>query len=111
MSIFIFGKLKARWIVVLVEFKWYHVMSRYDNEEIVEIEEIETISNLAFSERLICVGTGAYMIFNGLGKLFKRPLSAVSEVAIGGALLYRGGTGYCAIKGYCEKDDVTFDQA
>lgn len=84
-------------------------MSKYDNAEIVEIEEIETVSNLAFSERLICVGTGAYMVFNGLSKLFRRPLSAIGEVAIGGALLYRGGVGYCPAKAYCQQEGDAFD--
>ncbi|WP_028298364.1 DUF2892 domain-containing protein [Olivibacter sitiensis] len=78
-------------------------MSKYENEEIIEIEEIEPISNLAFSERLICLGTGAYIVFTGARKLFKKPLSALTEVALGGALLYRGAAGYCPIKGCAEK--------
>lgn len=81
-------------------------MNNINSGEIVEIEEIETLPNLAFSERLISIGAGTYMIFNGLSKIFRKPLIAVSEVAIGGALLYRGSLGYCAITEYCTQKEI-----
>ncbi|MEH6306627.1 DUF2892 domain-containing protein [Olivibacter sp. CPCC 100613] len=60
--------------------------------------------NIEFSERVISIGTGTYMIYKGVRDLFKRPLLALGQVAIGSALLYRGATGTCDVKRLIERE-------
>jgi len=67
------------------------------NSEYVVLEEEQT-PNIEFSERIVSIGTGTYMIYKGVKDLFKRPLSGLGQIAIGGALLYRGATGTCDVK-------------
>lgn len=55
-------------------------------------------STLEFSERVISIGTGTYMIYKGVRDLFSHPLAALGQVAIGSALLYRGAAGTCEVK-------------
>src|SRR5688572_10677164 len=55
-------------------------------------------ANVDNSERVISIATGTFILFKGLGNLFSHPLLAMGEVALGGALLHRGVTGYCRIK-------------
>jgi hypothetical protein len=38
------------------------------------------------------------MFWKGVNDIFSKPSNAVWELIIGGALIYRGATGYCAIK-------------
>ena len=59
-------------------------------------------ANVEMPERYISLGTGAFIALKGLGNVFFHPLLAVSELAIGGTLLYRGITGYCMIKNMME---------
>jgi hypothetical protein len=54
--------------------------------------------NLERSERLISIGTGAFIGLKGLGNIFSHPLIALTELGLGGALLYRGMTGFCHVK-------------
>ncbi|MCL4639806.1 MULTISPECIES: YgaP family membrane protein [Olivibacter] len=61
-------------------------------------------TNIEFSERVISIGTGTYMIYKGVRELFKRPLLALGQVAIGSALLYRGATGTCDVKRLIERE-------
>lgn len=57
-----------------------------------------TYSNIENSERLVSAAFGAFMFWKGAGDLFSKPSNAVWELIIGGALLYRGASGYCAVK-------------
>lgn len=59
-------------------------------------------ANIGRSERLLSVGTGTFIALKGLSNLFSHPLIALGELGIGGALLYRGITGFCAITDMAE---------
>lgn len=72
------------------------------NKEYLLVED-ECVTNVDFSERVISIGTGTYMIYKGVRELFKKPLLALGQVAIGSALLYRGATGNCEVKRLIEK--------
>lgn len=54
--------------------------------------------NISTSERIISVGTGSFIIWKGMKDIFSKPSNSIWEIALGGALLYRGVTGYCKIK-------------
>ena len=68
-------------------------------------------ANIGRSERLLSVGTGAFIALKGISNLFSHPLLALGELGIGGALLYRGITGYCAITAMAENNDEGMDDA
>lgn len=53
--------------------------------------------NIANSERVLSIAAGAFVFYTGITGLFKKPLTALAEVAVGGALILRGATGYCPI--------------
>lgn len=72
-------------------------MANVGNKEYLLIENDRT-KNIDFSERVISIGTGTYMIYKGVRELLKKPLLALGQVAIGSALLYRGATGNCELK-------------
>lgn len=72
-------------------------MANVGNREYLLIED-ERAQNIDFSERVISIGTGTYMIYKGVRELFRKPLLALGQVAIGSALLYRGATGNCEVK-------------
>lgn len=55
-------------------------------------------ANVGKTDRIISVGTGAYIFFKGVTNLFSHPLLALTEVGIGATLLHRGITGTCSIK-------------
>jgi len=55
-------------------------------------------ANVGKSERIISVGTGAFITLKGISNLFSHPLLALTELGFGGALLCRGLTGYCPVK-------------
>lgn len=55
-------------------------------------------SNIARSERFLSVATGTYILYKGITSLFRKPVSALLETAMGGALILRGATGYCPMK-------------
>ncbi len=64
--------------------------------------------NIANSERLLSVAAGAFVLYTGITRMFKTPLSSLAEVAVGGALILRGATGYCPIKdSVCPDREVT----
>ena len=64
--------------------------------------------NIANSERLLSVAAGAFVLYTGITRMFKTPLSSLAEVAVGSALLLRGATGYCPIKdSVCPEREVT----
>ncbi|MFB5946865.1 YgaP family membrane protein [Albibacterium profundi] len=55
-------------------------------------------ANVGTSERVVSAATGTFMISKGLTDTFSKPSNAVWELILGGALLYRGVTGYCSVK-------------
>ena len=55
-------------------------------------------ANVGKTDRIISVGTGAYIFVKGIFNLFSHPFLALTEASIGAALLHRGITGNCAIK-------------
>lgn len=57
-----------------------------------------SFSNIEESERIVSVAFGAFMFWKGVNDIFSKPSNAVWELIIGGALVYRGATGYCAVK-------------
>lgn len=67
-------------------------------------------ANVGTSERIISIGTGAFIALKGITNLFSSPLLALTELAIGGGLLYRGVTGYCSIKERLESDDEGYSE-
>jgi len=64
-------------------------------------------ANVGKTDRIISVGTGAYIFFKGITNLFSHPLLALTEAGIGAALLHRGITGNCAIKKVIDDMDET----
>lgn len=58
------------------------------------------------SERMLSVVAGAFILGFGIKYLIRKPLSAFSGLSLGGALVYRGVTGRCAIKASIEKKDA-----
>ncbi len=65
--------------------------------------------NVGKTERIISVGTGAFIALKGITNLFSSPLLALTELTIGGGLLYRGITGYCSIKERIDGDDEGYN--
>ncbi len=55
-------------------------------------------ANVGKTDRIISVGTGAYIFIKGVFNLFSHPILALTEVGIGAALLHRGITGNCSVK-------------
>lgn len=64
-------------------------------------------ANVGKTDRIISVGTGAYIFFKGVTNLFSSPVLALTEVGVGAALLHRGITGNCAIKKVIDDLDET----
>ncbi len=62
------------------------------------LQEANDNRNIANSERLLSVAAGAFVLYTGITRMFKTPLSSLAEVAVGGALILRGATGYCPVK-------------
>jgi hypothetical protein len=58
----------------------------------------ERYANIQKSERIVSAAFGTFMFWKGAKDLFTNPSNGVWELIIGGALLYRGATGYCAVK-------------
>jgi|GEM_PF-1132196 len=77
-------------------------MANMGNNDYLLVDD-ECAPNIAFSERVISIGAGTYMIYKGVRELFKKPLLALGQVAIGSALLYRGATGTCDVKRVLER--------
>lgn len=68
-------------------------------------------ANVGKTDRIISVGTGAYIFFKGVTNLFSSPVLALTEVGIGAALLHRGITGTCEIKKIIDATDDTDEGA
>ncbi len=55
--------------------------------------------NIGLSERIISVTAGAFILYNGVAGIFKRkPVKSLTEILMGGGLIYRGAVGYCPLK-------------
>lgn len=63
----------------------------------VVIQSTENV-NIGTSERIVSAAAGGFMLWKGVKDTFSRPSNAVWEIILGGALLYRGVTGYCSVK-------------
>jgi len=63
-------------------------------------------ANVGMSERVVSLGTGAFIAFSGITNIFSHPIIALSEMAIGGTLLYRGITGNCPLKEMLENQNA-----
>lgn len=68
--------------------------------------------NIGTSERILSVVAGGLILSIGVRHLLKNPITSISGVGLGGALVYRGITGKCTIKTVVdqmakEKDEVT----
>lgn len=76
-----------------------------------KVEDNCSDGNVGVSERVLSVISGGLILGIGVKQLFRSPISAISGITFGGALVYRGITGHCtvkrAIEKVTEKDDVT----
>ncbi|MFZ4263249.1 YgaP family membrane protein [Sphingobacterium sp. HJSM2_6] len=54
--------------------------------------------NVGSSERILSVVAGGFIFAMGVKSVVKNPLTAFSGLTLGGALIYRGVTGHCAVK-------------
>ncbi len=60
--------------------------------------------NVGTTERVVSTFAGTFLMSRGLRQLFRHPISALITTATGGALLYRGLTGYCAVNNAIGRD-------
>lgn len=58
----------------------------------------QEFQNISKSERIVSTAFGAFMVWRGLKDLFHKPSNSVWELILGAGLIYRGTTGYCALK-------------
>ena len=66
-------------------------------------------ANVGKSERIISLGAGAFIALKGITNVFSHPFLALIEIGLGGALLYRGLTGYCPVKEKMdEQEDLSY---
>lgn len=77
-----------------------------------KVDEDCVDGNVGTSERMLSVIAGGLILGIGVKQLMRHPLTAISGVTLGGALVYRGITGKCNIKAAIEqlskeKDEVT----
>ena len=63
-------------------------------------------ANVGMSERVVSLGTGAFITFSGITNIFSHPMIALTEMALGGTLIYRGVTGNCPLKEMLENQNM-----
>ena len=63
-----------------------------------KVEEDCENGNIETSERILSVVAGGFILGMGLKFIFKHPMTSLSGLSVGSALVYRGVTGKCAIK-------------
>ncbi|WP_257658194.1 YgaP family membrane protein [Parapedobacter lycopersici] len=73
-------------------------------ERLIEANENR---NIAKSERVLSVAAGAFVCYTGMTLIFKRPLTALAELAVGSALILRGATGYCPVTDAVNHREIT----
>src|ERR1700740_2957031 len=63
--------------------------------------------NVSANERVISLIGGLILFSSGMSRIGSRPFSALSRLALGGFLLYRGASGNCPVRSYLagEKQD------
>lgn len=88
----------------LINFAIDKIQSKLDNHC--------TDGNVSTSERILSVVAGGLILSIGVKQFLKNPITAISGVGLGGALVYRGITGKCTVKSAIEqltneKDEVT----
>lgn len=49
-------------------------------------------------ERVLSIGAGAALAIYGIKRVRKSPITAISQLSLGGALLWRGISGRCKVK-------------
>src|SRR5688500_8020778 len=64
----------------------------------------EQTSNVSNFERGLSIIVGAWMLYRGLKKLPKSPLSNLITASSGAAVLMRGVSGYCPVYNYFDID-------
>lgn len=62
--------------------------------------------NVNMPERLLSVLGGAFIVYKSLKQLKEHPVIAVQEALVGGALLYRGATGFCPVYAALNQDST-----
>lgn len=67
------------------------------------LEDIEP--NVGGSERVLSAFSGGILFTSGIRKLRSHPRRSLFFMALGGALIWRGITGYCPAKNLVEKID------
>ncbi|MFD1770173.1 YgaP family membrane protein [Sphingobacterium suaedae] len=76
-----------------------------------KIDEACEQGEISNSERLLSVIAGGFILGFSAKRLVRHPLGALSGLTLGGALVARGITGKCPVKGALEaekvEDDVT----
>ena len=73
-------------------------------ERLVEANENRNIAN---SERVLSVAAGAFVFYTGITGIFRQPLTALAELAVGSALMLRGATGYCPVIDASTQREIT----
>jgi hypothetical protein len=66
--------------------------------------ENQQTTDILKSERILSIGTGIFITFSGLSRLFSSPLLAITELGLGALLLDRGISGHCVVKGMKKTD-------
>lgn len=54
--------------------------------------------NIANSERVVSLATGSFVLYKGITGFLDAPFSSLIATIVGGALIWRGATGYCPVK-------------
>lgn len=57
------------------------------------------VVNVGQGERIASAAVGAWLLSSGLNSITKNPIKALVKTALGGLLLYRGGSGHCPVYG------------
>lgn len=60
--------------------------------------------NVGSTERMVSVFAGSFLLTRGLKNIFRSPTLAVAATIAGGAMLYRGITGYCPVNNAIGRD-------
>ncbi|SKB97657.1 Protein of unknown function [Sphingobacterium nematocida] len=68
-----------------------------------KIDEDCVDGNVGTSERILSVVAGGLIFGIGVKQVIKRPMTALTGISLGGALIYRGITGHCTIKTAIDK--------
>ncbi len=71
-----------------------------------KIDEACAHGEISDSERMLSVVAGGFILAFSIKRVFKSPLTAISGLTLGSALLTRGITGNCPIKGALDSNEV-----